>query len=93
MRDTEFSNRKNGNPVAGYFQLEEVSLPDNINEGQVKVRILCLSVDPNMHCGMNEDINADYLIPWQLSHVVDGGGIKITKENKHTHTLLYKVNL
>ena len=39
---------KNGNPVAENFRVEEVNLPDNINEGQVQVRTLYLSVDPYM---------------------------------------------
>lgn len=39
---------KNGNPVAENFRVEEVSLPDHINEGQVQVRTLYLSVDPYM---------------------------------------------
>jgi NADPH-dependent curcumin reductase CurA len=39
---------KNGNPVAENFRMEEVSLPDDINEGQVQVRTLYLSVDPYM---------------------------------------------
>ncbi|KAM9203030.1 prostaglandin reductase 2 isoform 2-T2 [Dugong dugon] len=75
---------KNGNPVAGNFRLEEVSLPDNIAEGQVQVRTLYLSVDPYMRCRMNEDTGSDYLTPWQLSQVVDGGGVGIIEESKHT---------
>uniref|UniRef100_A0A452QK82 15-oxoprostaglandin 13-reductase n=1 Tax=Ursus americanus TaxID=9643 RepID=A0A452QK82_URSAM len=39
---------KNGNPVAENFRVEEVNLSDNINEGQVQVRTLYLSVDPYM---------------------------------------------
>ena len=39
---------KNGNPVAENFRVEEVNLPENINEGQVQVRTLYLSVDPYM---------------------------------------------
>lgn len=34
---------------------------------------------------MNEDSGADYLAPWQLSQVVDGGGIGIIEESKHTN--------
>ncbi|XP_069321208.1 prostaglandin reductase 2 isoform X2 [Eulemur rufifrons] len=74
---------KNGNPVAENFRMEEVSLPDNINEGQVRVRTLYLSVDPYMRCRMNEDTGTDYITPWQLSQVVDGGGIGIIEESKH----------
>ncbi|XP_023617134.1 prostaglandin reductase 2 isoform X2 [Myotis lucifugus] len=76
---------KNGNPVAENFRVEEVNLPDHINEGQVQVRTLYLSVDPYMRCKMNEDSGSDYLAPWQLSQVVDGGGIGIIEESKHTN--------
>ncbi|XP_009210199.2 prostaglandin reductase 2 isoform X2 [Papio anubis] len=76
---------KNGNPVAENFRMEEVCLPDNINEGQVQVRTLYLSVDPYMRCRMNEDTGTDYITPWQLSQVVDGGGIGIIEESKHTN--------
>ncbi|XP_040333588.1 prostaglandin reductase 2 isoform X1 [Herpailurus yagouaroundi] len=109
---------KNGNPVAENFRIEEVNLPNNINEGQVQVRTLYLSVDPYMtlghallllfflpnsgaspcgpvwygvllllglRCRMNEDTGSDYITPWQLSQVVDGGGIGIVEESKHVH--------
>ncbi|XP_047394334.1 prostaglandin reductase 2 isoform X3 [Sciurus carolinensis] len=76
---------KNGNPVAENFRVEEVSIPDDINEGQVQVRTLYLSVDPYMRCKMNEDTGSDYIAPWQLSQVVDGGGIGIIEASKHTN--------
>lgn len=34
---------------------------------------------------MNEDSGSDYLVPWQLSQVVDGGGVGIIEESKHTN--------
>ncbi|XP_032036172.1 prostaglandin reductase 2 isoform X2 [Hylobates moloch] len=76
---------KNGNPMAENFRMEEVYLPDDINEGQVQVKTLYLSVDPYMRCRMNEDTGTDYITPWQLSQVVDGGGIGIIEESKHTN--------
>ncbi|XP_012579769.1 PREDICTED: prostaglandin reductase 2 isoform X2 [Condylura cristata] len=74
---------KNGNPVAENFRMEEINLPDNICEGQVKARTLYLSVDPYMRCRMNEDTGSDYITPWQLSQVTDGGGIGIIEKSKH----------
>lgn len=74
---------KNGNPVAENFRVEEVSLPDTINEGQVRVRTLYLSVDPYMRCKMNEETGAEYLAPWQLAQVADGGGLGVIEESKH----------
>ena len=32
---------------------------------------------------MNEDTGSDYITPWQLSQVVDGGGVGIIEESKH----------
>lgn len=32
---------------------------------------------------MNEDTGTDYIKAWQLSQVVDGGGIGIVEESKH----------
>ncbi|XP_058281067.1 prostaglandin reductase 2-like, partial [Hylobates moloch] len=34
---------------------------------------------------MNEDTGTDYITPWQLSQVVDGEGIGIIEEGKHTN--------
>ncbi|XP_074765718.1 prostaglandin reductase 2 isoform X4 [Athene noctua] len=74
---------KNGVPVAENFRLEQSAIADTIQAGQVRVRTLYLSVDPYMRCRMNEDTGSDYLLPWQLSEVADGGGIGIVEESKH----------
>ncbi|XP_067413986.1 prostaglandin reductase 2 isoform X3 [Emydura macquarii macquarii] len=76
---------KNGVPVAENFQMEVATLPDKITDGQVRARTLYLSVDPYMRCRMNEDTGSDYLLPWQLSEVADGGGIGVVEESKHTN--------
>uniref|UniRef100_F7G4A8 Prostaglandin reductase 2 n=1 Tax=Monodelphis domestica TaxID=13616 RepID=F7G4A8_MONDO len=75
---------KNGRPVAENFRMEEANLPDKLNEGQVLVRTLYLSVDPYMRCRMNEDTGTDYIKPWQLAEVVDGGGVGVIEESQHT---------
>ncbi|KYO28442.1 prostaglandin reductase 2 [Alligator mississippiensis] len=62
---------KNGVPVPENFRMEEVTIPDKIQEGQVCVRTLYLSVDPYMRCRMNEDTDAEYLRAWKLSEVAD----------------------
>ncbi|XP_015720121.1 prostaglandin reductase 2 [Coturnix japonica] len=76
---------KNGVPVAENFRLEQSTIPDTVQEGQVRVRTLYLSVDPYMRCRMNEDTGSDYLLPWQLSEVADGGGIGVVEESKHNN--------
>ncbi|NWU89319.1 PTGR2 reductase, partial [Upupa epops] len=74
---------KNGVPVAENFRLEQSTIADTIQAGQVLVRTLYLSVDPYMRCRMNEDTGSDYLLPWKLSEVADGGGIGVVEESKY----------
>ncbi|NXK34540.1 PTGR2 reductase, partial [Piprites chloris] len=74
---------KNGVPVAENFRLEQSTIADTIQAGQVRVKTLYLSVDPYMRCRMNEDTGSDYLQPWQLSEVADGGGVGVVEESKH----------
>ncbi|KAM4898156.1 prostaglandin reductase 2 isoform 2-T2 [Sylvia borin] len=74
---------KNGVPVAENFRLEQSTIADTVQAGQVRVKTLYLSVDPYMRCRMNEDTGSDYLQPWQLSEVADGGGIGVVEESKH----------
>ncbi|XP_056348879.1 prostaglandin reductase 2 isoform X3 [Oenanthe melanoleuca] len=104
---------KNGVPMAENFRLEQSTIADTVQAGQVRVKTLYLSVDPYMsckiteimwlgelwvamevkveedpeqtqsRCRMNEDTGSDYLQPWQLSEVADGGGIGVVEESKH----------
>ncbi|XP_032882651.1 prostaglandin reductase 2 isoform X1 [Amblyraja radiata] len=74
---------KNGQPVAENFRLEESTLPEDLQEGQVKVHTRYLSVDPYMRCRMNEDTGVDYLHPWQVSRVAVGGGVGVVEDSKH----------
>ncbi|XP_053801417.1 prostaglandin reductase 2 isoform X4 [Vidua chalybeata] len=74
---------KNGVPVAENFRLEQSTIADTVQAGHVLVKTLYLSVDPYMRCRMNEDTGSDYLRPWQLSEVADGGGIGVVEESKH----------
>ncbi|XP_041122695.1 prostaglandin reductase 2-like [Polyodon spathula] len=74
---------KNGEPVPENFGVEEAYLPADLNPGHVQVRTLYLSVDPYMRCRMNEDTGTDYLSPWQLSEVVEGGGVGIVEDSRH----------
>ncbi|RLW10459.1 hypothetical protein DV515_00002260 [Chloebia gouldiae] len=74
---------KNGVPVAENFRLELSTIADTVQAGCVLVKTLYLSVDPYMRCRMNEDTGSDYLQPWRLSEVADGGGIGVVEESKH----------
>ncbi|XP_072120205.1 prostaglandin reductase 2 isoform X1 [Mobula birostris] len=74
---------KNDEPVAENFRMEEGHLPEDLQDGQVKVHTRYLSVDPYMRCRMNEDTGVQYLLPWQVSKVTDGGGVGVVEESKH----------
>ncbi|XP_017276980.1 prostaglandin reductase 2 isoform X3 [Kryptolebias marmoratus] len=73
---------KNGEPSSENFRLEEVSLAPDLNDGEVLVRTIYLSVDPYMRCRLNEDTGSDYLTPWQLSECVDGGGVGVVESSR-----------
>ncbi|XP_068195144.1 prostaglandin reductase 2 [Antennarius striatus] len=73
---------KDGTPVPENFRLEERTLAPELEEGEVLVRTLYLSVDPYMRCRMNEDTGADYLTPWLLGECVDGGGVGAVESSR-----------
>ncbi|KAK1893958.1 Prostaglandin reductase 2 [Dissostichus eleginoides] len=77
----------NGVPVPAHFRLEETTLAPDLEDGEVLVRTLCLSVDPYMRCRMNEDTGVGYVTPWQLSECVDGGD-----QSCHEGSALQKVD-
>ncbi|XP_018587707.1 prostaglandin reductase 2 [Scleropages formosus] len=74
---------KNGEAVPENFRVEDFNLSTELEPGQVYVRTLYLSVDPYMRCRMNEDTGTDYLLPWQLSECVDGGGVGVVESSRH----------
>ncbi|KAK2826526.1 hypothetical protein Q5P01_020740 [Channa striata] len=73
---------KNGAPVPENFRLEETILSPDLQDGDVLVRTLYLSVDPYMRCRMNEDTGADYMTPWQVSECLDGGGVGLVESSR-----------
>ncbi|XP_060919149.1 prostaglandin reductase 2 [Labrus mixtus] len=73
---------KNGTPVPENFRLENSTLTADLEDGEVLVRTLYLSVDPYMRCRMNEDTGAEYLTPWLLSECVDGGGVGVVESSR-----------
>ncbi|XP_061752252.1 prostaglandin reductase 2-like isoform X2 [Nerophis ophidion] len=71
----------NNKPVPANFRLEETNLALDLQEEEVLVRTLYLSVDPYMRCRMNEDTGAEYLTPWQLCQSADGGGVGVVESS------------
>jgi NADPH-dependent curcumin reductase CurA len=73
-------SRPKGMPVKENFRFVETTLPE-VNEGQVRVRTLYLSVDPYMRGRMNE--GKSYVPPFILEEVIAGGAVGQVEESKH----------
>ena len=72
-------SRPDGLPSDENFALKEHALP-KIEDGQVHVRNLWLSVDPYMRGRMNE--SKSYIPPFQIDAPMDGGAIGEVVESK-----------
>ncbi|KAM4690521.1 prostaglandin reductase 2-like [Rhinophrynus dorsalis] len=72
-------------PVAENFRLEELSVSEELTEGQVLVRTLYLALDPYMRCQMKEDPGADYMVPFKINQVLEGGGIGVVEVSRTSH--------
>ncbi|XP_075049419.1 prostaglandin reductase 2 isoform X2 [Mixophyes fleayi] len=69
-------------PVTENFRLEEVNLLEELIDGQILTQTMYISVDPYLRCRMNEDTGADYIQPWQISEVLDSGGIGVVEQSR-----------
>lgn len=71
-REIRLASRPKGVPTAANFTLARTELPP-LQEGQVLVRNLFLSVDPYMRGRMNE--GKSYVPPFALGQPLDGGAV------------------
>src|SRR3954451_7609590 len=71
-RAWHLTSRPTGTPTEDNFELKEVALPD-VDDGQVRVRNLWLSVDPYMRGRMN-DVKS-YVPAFELGRPMDGGAV------------------
>lgn len=71
-REIRLASRPAGRPVPGNFRLAESPLPE-LQDGQVLVRNLYISVDPYMRGRMN-DVKS-YSAPFALDAALDGGAV------------------
>lgn len=71
-REIQLASRPAGRPVPGNFRLAESALPQ-LQDGQVLVRNLYISVDPYMRGRMN-DVKS-YSAPFALDAALDGGAV------------------
>ena len=71
-REIQLASRPHGRPVPENFRLAETALPE-LQDGQVLVRNLFISVDPYMRGRMN-DVKS-YSAPFALDAALDGGAV------------------
>lgn len=71
-REIQLASRPQGRPVPENFRLAETAVPA-LNEGQVLVRNLFISVDPYMRGRMNDA--KSYSAPFALDKALDGGAV------------------
>ncbi len=88
-REIQLAARPEGWPTDENFRLTEVTLPE-LQEGQVLVRNLYMSVDPYMRGRMN-DVKS-YVPPFQLDAPLDGGAIgEVVQSRSEGHKVGDKV--
>jgi NADPH-dependent curcumin reductase CurA len=78
-REIRLSSRPNGMPIAGNFALVQTEL-EPLQEGQVLVRNLYMSVDPYMRGRMND--TKSYVPPFQLGKPLEGSAVGEVVESR-----------
>ncbi|XP_064623242.1 prostaglandin reductase 2-like [Lineus longissimus] len=73
-----------GVPTKENFRHESCPYPgDDLNENEVLIKTLSLSMDAALRCCMNEDTGVYYLKPWALNEPVNGsGGVGVIVQSK-----------
>lgn len=57
--------------------------PQELEDGELLLELLVVSVDPYMRCRFNESTGADYMGPFQIGEPICSGGAALVKESKH----------
>ncbi|MFT8990418.1 MAG: NADP-dependent oxidoreductase [Gluconobacter albidus] len=73
-------SRPTGRPALGNFELKPIALP-SLEEGQIHVRNLWLSVDPYMRPRMDDNPRS-YIPPFKIGETMDGGAIGEVLESR-----------
>jgi NADPH-dependent curcumin reductase CurA len=74
------ASRPDGAPTPENFRLEREALPD-LEEGQVQLRTLYLSLDPYMRGRMSDA--PSYADPVQIDGVMEGGAVSVVEQSKN----------
>lgn len=74
------ASRPHGSPTPENFRLEREALPD-LEEGQVQLRTLYLSLDPYMRGRMSDA--PSYAEPVQIDAVMEGGAVSVVEQSRN----------
>jgi NADPH-dependent curcumin reductase CurA len=74
------ASRPKGAPTPENFRLERVTLPD-LEDGQIQLRTLYLSLDPYMRGRMSDA--PSYAAPVQIDDVMEGGAVSVVEQSRH----------
>lgn len=73
----------NNAPVIDNFGYEENEAELELDNGEMLIQTLYISLDPAVRCRMNEDTGVTYMLPWELGETVLGlGGVGRVIESK-----------
>lgn len=73
----------NGEPMESNFGYESFPFPSkDLQDDQLLIKTLYLSVEPAMRCCMNDSTGTDYLSSWQLDETVYGSGLGVVISSK-----------
>ena len=74
------ASRPNGAPTPENFRLEREALPD-LEDGQVQLRTLYLSLDPYMRGRMSDA--PSYADPVEIDAVMEGGAVSVVEQSRN----------
>ncbi|MCB5199071.1 NADP-dependent oxidoreductase [Loktanella sp. TSTF-M6] len=75
------ASRPQGKPSTDNFKLQTATLPA-VQDGQILVRVICLSLDPYMR-GRMDDAKS-YAKPVEIGEVMEGGAVAEVMESRNT---------
>jgi NADPH-dependent curcumin reductase CurA len=79
-KEIRLASRPAGMPAAENFQLDDAEVPA-LNEGELLVRTLYISVDPYLRGRMRE--GRSYVPPFEVGQVIESGGIGEVVESRN----------
>jgi NADPH-dependent curcumin reductase CurA len=74
------ASRPQGAPVPENFRLEREALPD-LQDGQIQLRTLYLSLDPYMRGRMSDA--PSYAAPVEIGAVMEGGAVSVVEQSRN----------